>query len=218
MKRLSALPGTVICAPGDFERTEQGHQLVPDSTLAFGREVWPPWAVVLDSGDPDIRPGQRVICQNDEGAPKWHGMRVVTLATTRRRSDPAASDATLRRARRLHAAWRPKDPEEVSAVLHADGTLEAVGTRVVVALEPAPLRSVVLEVVETVGQPLDWGIVTSVGPRARELRVGDRIACRHDVGNRWSLAGRAWLSVRELDVDLVERPSCAADLATAGNL
>jgi len=196
--RLRALSGTVIVALGDFERTDAGIQIVPGSVLAYGREVFPPWGVVIATGDDDFEVGQRVIVQNSEAAPRWQGMRIVCLHTRRLVTEDLTP--ALRRAR-AYAGRRSQAPEEVAARMLAEDEYSAPGTRVILELEAPEPESGVVHVIARDRGPVDVGVVHDVGPRVTgEVYAGDRVLVRHDAGFRWQLGGRSWASVREADL------------------
>jgi hypothetical protein len=127
---LKAIQGTVVVARGDLERDARGTQRAPGSLILLGREVDPPWAHVVASGDDELKVGEVVVVQPDLGRTfDYRGMRVQKAATSR--EDRATSRAM----------------REVLAVKdnNADWPYRAPSGRVVLRLVPPPDASELLD-------------------------------------------------------------------------
>ncbi len=203
MTNLSApLAGTVIVTPHDFERTENGHhQAVPGSEvgLVYGREVDPPVGIVLASGDPELKPGDRCIMVIDKNAPVWGSLPLQTLRTSR---CPDEEHWLRPRYRNDAPPEHTARPEEVFAVLDEGDVPRAIGRRIVGELLPTPSRSALLVGFEE-HDGYQRARITSVGPEVDDVDVDDVVLYRPDAGSRWSVGGRSWVSLRAFEVDAI---------------
>ncbi|MBT9557890.1 MAG: hypothetical protein IV100_17775 [Myxococcales bacterium] len=130
---LKAIQGTVVVSRGDLERDARGTQRAPGSLILLGREVDPPWAHVVASGDDELKVGEVVVVQPDLGRTfDYRGMRVQKAATSR---EACEDRATMRPLREVLAR----------KVDDTDWPYRAPSGRVVLRLVPAPDASELLD-------------------------------------------------------------------------